>query len=140
MNELNIDAKDIILGRLCTFVAKKALLGYNINIVNTEKAIVTGNRKITFAKYKRLREIGGPRFGLTFKRTPKGILKRTLINMLPHKNARGREALKRVKSFRSIPESLKAKEFITLENSNVSKVPNTKYVTVLEIIKFLGGK
>jgi large subunit ribosomal protein L13 len=108
--------------------------------VNVEKAVVTGNKKIVFAKYQRLREIGGPRFGIQIDRTPRGIFKRTLVNMLPHKNTRGREAMERVKAFRGVPESMKDKKLETLENANVSKVPNTKYVRVIDIIKFMGGK
>ncbi|MBS3170333.1 50S ribosomal protein L13 [Candidatus Woesearchaeota archaeon] len=139
-DEIFVNAEGIILGRLCTFVAKKALMGYNVNVVNIEKAIVTGNKKIVFGKYKRLREIGGPRFGITIVRTPRGIFKRALINMLPHKNARGRQAMERVKAFRGLPESLKDKKLVIVQGASVEKVPNTKYVSVLDIVKFIGGK
>ena len=138
--EIFVDAEGIILGRLCTFVAKKALIGYKVNVVNIEKSIVTGSKKVVFGKYKRLREIGGPRFGISIHRTPRGIFKRALINMLPHKRVRGREAMERVKAFRGVPESLKDKKLVTVVGASVDKVPNTKYVTVLDIVKFVGGK
>jgi len=43
-----IDATNLILGRLGTYVAKKALLGNKIDIVNCENSVVTGNRKRIF--------------------------------------------------------------------------------------------
>ena len=48
-----IDASDMILGRLATYVAKKALLGEKVDIVNCEKAVITGNKKSVFEKYKK---------------------------------------------------------------------------------------
>jgi len=39
-----IDATNLIAGRLATFVAKKALLGEEIEIVNSEKAVLTGKK------------------------------------------------------------------------------------------------
>ena len=53
-----IDASDMILGRLATYVAKKALLGEKVDIVNCEKAVITGNKKSIFEKYKQRNERG----------------------------------------------------------------------------------
>ena len=35
-----IDAKNLVLGRMATVVAKEALLGEKIDIINCEKAVV----------------------------------------------------------------------------------------------------
>ena len=48
-----IDSKNIILGRLASFAAKHALLGENVDIVNCESAVITGNKKRTFSSEKR---------------------------------------------------------------------------------------
>ena len=48
-----IDANNLILGRMATFIAKQALLGEDIKIVNCEKAVITGDRKEILLK-KRL--------------------------------------------------------------------------------------
>ena len=53
-----IDANNLILGRMATFVAKQALLGEEISIVNCEKAIMTGNKQQILAKYKKKNEYG----------------------------------------------------------------------------------
>ena len=46
-----IDANNLILGRLGTYAAKKALLGEKIDIVNCESCVITGNRKKIFDNY-----------------------------------------------------------------------------------------
>ena len=46
-----INAEGHTLGRLSTYVAKQALLGNNIILINTEKMIVSGKKEAVFAKY-----------------------------------------------------------------------------------------
>ena len=46
-----IDATDLIVGRLASHVAKKALLGEEFVIINSEKAILTGNKPQILAKF-----------------------------------------------------------------------------------------
>ena len=40
-----IDGNDAILGRLASFVAKNALEGEEIVVLNCEKVVITGNKK-----------------------------------------------------------------------------------------------
>ena len=47
-----IDATNLLVGRLATVVAKKALLGGKIDIVNAEKAIISGPKRLVINKYK----------------------------------------------------------------------------------------
>ena len=63
-----IDAKDLVLGRLATAVAKRALLGESIDIVNCEKAIITGNKKTILKRYQQRRDRGIPTKGPFFPR------------------------------------------------------------------------
>ena len=58
-----LDANNLIVGRFGTFVAKKALLGERIDIINCEKAVISGRKEEVFAKYKKRRDIGAPRKG-----------------------------------------------------------------------------
>ena len=46
-----IDADGHILGRLATYVAKRALLGDEIIVVNAEKAIISGRKEMVFKRY-----------------------------------------------------------------------------------------
>ena len=41
-----IDGKNAVLGRLASFVAKEALKGEEIVIVNCDEIMITGNKKL----------------------------------------------------------------------------------------------
>jgi len=46
-----LDAKNKILGRFCSQVAKKALLGEHIVIINAKDAIISGTKRNIHEKY-----------------------------------------------------------------------------------------
>lgn len=135
-----IDATNLIIGRIGTVAAKKALLGEEIMIVNCEKAIVTGKKKMVIAKYKQKVEKGIPLRGPYFPRRSDMILRRTIRGMLPWKTTKGREAFKRIKCYLGVPEELKEKKAETIKEADVSKVPNLDYVVLGDISKILGAK
>jgi len=135
---MNIDATNSIIGRIATVAAKRALLGETVNIVNCEKAVMTGNKKTLLLEFKRKRDMGIPRKGPFIHRSSDKILKRTVRGMLPYKKEKGRKAFKRIKCYVRNPEDIKNLE--TIKEANVSKVPNLKYLRLEEISKYMGGK
>lgn len=137
---VNIDAKDLILGRIATFAAKRALEGENVNILNAEKAVVTGKKKAIFAKYKKRRDIGSTEKGPFFPRKPDRLVKRAIRGMLPYKKDRGRKALKKIKVYLGIPEKFKNQKLETIEKANIKKIKIPKYVKIEELSKWLGSK
>ena len=128
-----IDATDLLIGRLASFAAKQALLGEDIIVVNSEKAVVSGNRKDVFANYHEKHNRGNPHTGPFFPIREDLILRRTIRGMLPWQRSRGREALKRVKCHIGIPAELIGKKLDVVENAKVSKLPNFNYVKLGEI-------
>ncbi len=76
-----IDATDAVLGRLASFIAKEALLGKKIVILNSEKAIIKGNKKDIVEDYKRKRARGSIK-GPHFPSNPEMIFKRAVRGML----------------------------------------------------------
>jgi large subunit ribosomal protein L13 len=130
-----IDGKNAVLGRLSTQVAKKALLGETIDIVNCEKIIVSGKKFVVLAKYDRLKKMGTPRKGPFYSILPEKFVKRVIRGMLPYKQEKGREAFDRIKLHKGIPQMFEGKK---LEKIAESKL-RMNYVTVEEICKFLGG-
>ncbi len=134
-----IDAKGHILGRLSSVIAKRLLKGERIVVVNAEKAVVTGDKHMVFARYKEKYDRGSKEKGPYFPRHPEKIFKRTVRGMLPWKSRRGREAYRRLRVFIGVPEQLKDREFEVVEEALLEKVSKTdKYVTLAEISKFLG--
>ena len=57
-----IDANNLILGRLGTYVAKNALLGEKVDIVNCESCVVTGRRDRIFEDYDKFLKKGKYKF------------------------------------------------------------------------------
>ncbi|MEK6835395.1 MAG: 50S ribosomal protein L13 [Nanoarchaeota archaeon] len=133
-----INAQDTILGRLASYVAKKALLGENVEIVNCEKAVITGGKKNILEKYKARVKRGNPFKGPYFPRRADMIVRRAIRGMLPRKKARGRDAYKNIKCYLGIPENLKNETFITLEEVNINKVKPLKFIYLNEISKMFG--
>ena len=75
-----IDASGLVIGRLSTHVAKRLLSEKELElaIINSESAIVSGNKKMVLERYKKKRELNHPRKGPYFPRLPDRILKRTI--------------------------------------------------------------
>ncbi len=135
-----IDADNQILGRLASYVAKQALLGEVVNVVNAEKAIITGNKAHTLERFRRKRNLGVPLQGPYFIRKPEMIVKRTIRGMLPYKQEKGRSALKRIMCFRGIPDKLKGKEMHKVPGADSSRLTKARHMTIAEISKELGAK
>ena len=108
MKEIVINAKNAILGRLASYAAKQALLGKEIVIVNCEECVIAGKPGSVILKYKEMRDKGGAiQRGPFFPKVPEKIVKRTVRGMLPYKQGRGRDALKRVICYNEIPKKYK---------------------------------
>lgn len=108
-----IDATDLIMGRMCSQVAKMALLGDHIVIINAKDAVISGRRNQILAKYvhlrKKVRNLSNPRRGPFHHSRPDTFLRQKIRFMLP-KNYRGAEALKRVHVYiTSIPKVKESK-------------------------------
>lgn len=131
-----IDGKGAVLGRLASFVAKELLKGEEINIVNCEQIIITGNKKRIQEDFEEKRsKVGSGQQGPKVSRLSEKIVKRAIRGMLPnHRKGRGKEALKRVKCYVGIPKEFAESKKILAGRQ--PKVPNkSKIVTIKEISK-----
>jgi len=135
-----IDASNAVLGRLATHVAKLALQGERVILINCENTVISGSKKNILERYQHLRDIGGPFHGPFFPRTPERIVKRTIRGMLPHKQARGREALKRVICYIKVPEEYVDKEPETIESADSAHLKVGKMLRIGELSKLLGAR
>ena len=132
-----IDATDAVAGRLASKVAKLALLGEKVVVVNSEKAVLTGDPKFVIEKFNEKFNIGTPHHGPKWPRRPDNILRRMIRGMLP-KNWRGKQALKKVEVYIGIPDEYKS---ANIEKFDVSKNPlEIKFITLGELSRRIGGK
>lgn len=129
-NKVIIDAEGAIFGRLCSFAAKNALEGNEIIIVNSEKAVITGNKQGIIQKYVNLRASGGhsqkrPRY----TKIPSYMIKRGIRGMLPdHRKGIGKQALSKIRCYEGIPEEFKGQKM-----NDIQRVNNSKYITLKEL-------
>ncbi len=135
-----IDATNLILGRLASFAAKKALLGENVEIINCENAVVTGNKKTTLKDHREKLHKGSSTRGPFTRRRPDRFVKRTIRGMIPYNKEIGKKAMKRIRCYIGTPESLKDQKPMQPQKMSVSKLTVIKYITVKEICKTLGDK
>jgi large subunit ribosomal protein L13 len=135
-----IDAKNLIMGRLASFAAKQALKGEEIVIINAELTIITGSKANILERYTQRKERGHPYAGPFFERNEYRALKKTIRGMLPYKQAKGKEAARRVMCYNSIPKEFEGKQTITLKDCNIKNTQNLKYMTLKEVCKHMGKK
>ncbi len=127
--QIIIDATDSVLGRLASFIAKEALLGKKVVIVNSEKAVINGNKDDIIEDYKRKRARGGIK-GPIFPSNPEMIFKRAVRGMLSHRKVRGKSALRRVKFFKSVPA-----EYANSEKIKLASQKRANFLTLGELSK-----
>lgn len=133
-----INAKNLVAGRLATVVAKKALLGEKIDIVNSEKAIIVGKKKEIFARYERKGRVGYVRKGPFLHKSPERILKRIIRGMLPYKQIKGRNALDNIRCDIGIPKKFEKEKLETIKEADINFKKASNFVTLKEISKYLG--
>ena len=76
-----INGENLILGRLATYTAKQALLGEKIDIINSEKIVITGKKKDLIKRYKQRAEKGNPLKGPFFPKMPDRFVRRAIRTM-----------------------------------------------------------
>ena len=127
-----IDGSEAIFGRIASFAAKKALEGNEIVIVNSEKVIITGNKKATIEKYDNLRKKGGhSQKGPRYSNLPEKMLKRGIRGMFPdHRRGIGREAFKKIRCYVGVPDEFKNEKMI-----KIIAPKKLKYIELKELAK-----
>ena len=133
------DAENQILGRFASVVAKSLLNGEKIIVVNSEKAVLSGNPKSKVEFYLHRLERGDPIHGPFFPKQPNEILRRTIRGMLPWDRTRGRDAFKNLKVFVGIPEEFKSKSLEKVSIADASRLKR-KYITLDHLSTTLGVK
>ncbi len=133
---LVFDIKGAVLGRAAAQIAKHALRGEEVRVVNAEEAIITGSKEDIVAKYRRKRELGGMRKAPHYPRMPDRLVKRVVRGMLPYKTPKGRAAYRRIRVYIGVPEEYKNVEVKHLSEGR----KYSKYIKVGELSKLLGAK
>jgi large subunit ribosomal protein L13 len=134
-----VNAEGLIVGRMCSKVAKRLLNGEEVIILNAEKAVFSGKRKSKILEGHIFLEVGAPERGPFHYRRPDKYLRKVVRGMVPYKQPKGKNAYKRLKVFMGVPIELKDKEMITFDEASSANLKGP-HITLGELAKEIGWK
>merc|ERR1711974_83517 len=140
-----IDCRGHLLGRLASIVAKELLNGQHVVAVRTEQLNIS--QKLIRNKFKYMRFLDkrclvNPKKGPIHYRSPAKMFWRTVRGMIPHKTARGAEALNRLKVFEGCPPPYDTvKKVVVPEALRILRLrPQRKYTVLGDLASEVGWK
>ena len=133
-----INARDCILGRVASNVAKRALEGERIAVVNAEEAVITGRKEDTIDTYETRVGLGSDR-GPYYPKRPDRIMRRSIRGMVPYEGPRGREAFENVRVYLGNPYE-GDQEAEVLDDTSIDRLSNIKFIALGELSERLGAK
>ena len=101
-----IDGKGHLLGRLASIVAQQILRGQHVVVVRTEGIDISGHmfkNHIKQMDWMGKRRNSNPTRGFIHYVSPSRLFWKTVRGMVPHKLAKGEDALARLKVFEGVP-------------------------------------
>lgn len=117
--DIIFDGQMCILGRVASEIAKLALSGNQVALLNAENIVITGDENQIINKYRdrqNLKSDSGP----FYPKQPDRIVKRSIRGMLPYKQDEGRKAYSRIRVYIGTPSEFEGN----------AKVPENKRVTM----------
>ncbi|MFB0500341.1 MAG: 50S ribosomal protein L13 [Candidatus Hadarchaeaceae archaeon] len=138
-----IDGKDLVLGRLASFAAKRLLEGEHVTVVNSEQVVISGRKEATFDVYDawlEVRNLTNPRKGPFHLKRPEELVRRTIRGMLPFDKPKGRAAYRCLRVYIGVPRELASKEIQTLPEASLERLGTRRFIRIEALSKHLGGK
>ena len=117
-----VNGEGLILGRMCSRIAKRLLNGEHIIIVNAEKVIISGKKKSKVQEAHKFLEVGAPERGPFHSRRPDRIVRKTVRGMVPWAQPKGKVAYKRLRVYLGVPQELKDHTMETDKYASASKL------------------
>ena len=126
-----IDGTGAVLGRLASYVAKEALKGEEIVIVNCQEVFISGGKKNIKQEFEEKRSrFGSSQKGPKHHKTSEKMVKRVIRGMLPdHREGRGRIAWKKIMCYNKVPEEFKESKMIKAGKEKPIKFSKVKEFT-----------
>ena len=134
------DAKDRVLGRMGSRVAKELLSGRQVAVVNAELAYMSGNKGTLVRKDRtrlNLQEKENPDHSPYWPRRPDMLVRRIIRGMLPYKKPSGKAAYRRLRVYSGIPKELAGSKFAEFETKRPKEM-YVKHLYIRELSALLG--
>jgi large subunit ribosomal protein L13 len=126
---------------MASYVAKQALDGNRIVVLNAERAIISGTKQRVVARAKqklKTRTLGNQEKSPTHPRRPDTYVRRVIRGMLPWKKTGGKEAFRRVKVYVGTPSEYQDKPSAKITGADASKL-KVPYISVAQLSQEIGG-
>jgi large subunit ribosomal protein L13 len=139
-NVLYIDASGHIAGRLCSKVAHEIIRGKRVVVLNSERALFSGNRDAIISQFKDRLELGSkvnPMYGPLHPRRPDNILWKMVRGMVPKEKTKGTEGLRRLRVYMGVPSRYAGVPLSKVDDALATR-PLPMYTTVAEVSKSIG--
>lgn len=110
LKDLLVDADGAVLGRMATTVVAHLLKGGRVNVINAERAVISGDPRATIHKYTARRAIkkkSNPAHSPHWPRRPDMLVKRIIRGMLPWYKQTGRDAFHNLRVHMGVPDNMK---------------------------------
>jgi large subunit ribosomal protein L13 len=134
-----VNAEGQVVGRMGSKIAKLLINGEEIVILNAEKAVFSGKKKTKIAEAHIFLEVGAPARGPFHYRRPDRFLRKTVRGMLPIKQAKGKNAYKRLKVFMGVPAEFKDQKMISFDDAQLADLKGPHF-TLAELAKEIGWR
>ena len=131
-----VNAEGLIVGRMCSKVAKRLLNGKKSSFLTLKKPC-SRQKKSKLLEAHIFLEVGAPERGPFHYRRPDRFLRKVVRGMVPFKQPKGKNAYKRLKVFMGIPLELKDKEMITFTEASSANLKGPHF-TLGEMVKEIG--
>ncbi|GBG32885.1 60S ribosomal protein L13a [Hondaea fermentalgiana] len=140
-----VDCRGHLMGRLASIIAKELLCGQRVVAVRCEELEISGHKwrnRIKLENKFNKKMNSNPERGPFSLRSPKQQLTRMIRGMIPHKTARGKAAMIRLKAFEGIPHPYdRMKRMVIPEALKVLRLrPGRKSTNLGELTASYGWK
>jgi large subunit ribosomal protein L13 len=125
-----INAENRVLGRLASEIARIAKDGESVRVVNSEKAVISGDTDKVIADYRQKYERGSKYRGPHFPKRPDKIVKRTVRGMLPDNGDFD------VKAYLTVPHEFDEVQEVDVKSGH--DLHNRNYVKLGDVSKAIG--
>ncbi len=136
-----IDATNLVLGRMLSYAAKKALEGQEVVLLNVSKAVISGEKRSIVQRARtrlKTRTLASQDKGPRHPRRPETYVRRALRGMLPFKKPLGKRAYRRVRVYADMPN-----DYLQIPREQVPGAEASKlrcpYMLVEEFSREIGG-
>jgi len=137
MSKIIYNGEGAVFGRLASLVAKDLLKGDEVDVLNCEKIIISGNKSLLAKKILAKREMGsgGSMKGPKYPRVADRLVKRMIRGMLPWDRMKGRDAYRKLKCYTSEVGSRKSEVGSEIVKLNHRKP--MKFTSVADVVRLL---